>query len=63
MDKLDRLRRKAIRGAKNRKIYEHIIETAKEISEYIEWRKSTPLTREEKEVLRQTIEKFDKKFS
>lgn len=62
MDKLDRLRRKAIKGVKNRKIYERIIETAKEISKYIEWRKSMPLTREEKEVLRQTIEKFDKNF-
>ncbi len=60
MDRLNRLYRKALKGVKSQEERKRIVETIKEIDEYIEMRKTTPLTEEEEAELQKTISEFEK---
>ena len=60
MDRLNRLYRKALKGVKSQEERKRIVETIKEIEEYIEMRKTTPLTEEEEAELQKTISEFEK---
>lgn len=60
MDRLNRLYRKALKGVKSQEERKRIVETIKEIEEYIEMRKTAPLTEEEEAELQKTISEFEK---
>lgn len=63
MDRIDRLRRKALQGVKDRETRAHIIEAAKEVEEYFKMRKATPMTCEEEKEMRELIAEFDVLYS
>ena len=62
MDRLNRLYRKALKGVKSQEERKRIVETIKEIEEYIEMRKTAPLTEEEEAELQKTISEFEKTY-
>lgn len=59
MNRLDRLYRKALNGVKSREERKHIEDVAKELEEYFSFRKTTPMTDEEKADLQRTILEFE----